>query len=242
MTTTSRLLLCLLLLLLAACSLTPAPPVPTLPTALPNRTPSAVASSVPAAPLATNAPAITNIPAPTPPPSALILWAVAEGPRLDAIKQLVADLRRPDDAEVLVVGKSASGLVTDIRSDALAGLPPPDLIWSSTEDLGFLQREGMLQPADDRLQASAFLPPAIEGSTLDGRRWGAPLAAQAALLLLYNRALVDQPPRTTDELIVQSRVRDGGDNYGLVAGWAEPRWLLAWLVGFGGAPLSADGQ
>jgi arabinogalactan oligomer/maltooligosaccharide transport system substrate-binding protein len=167
---------------------------------------------------------------------------VAEGPRLEAIKQLVADLRRPSDVEVVVVGKSASGLVTDIRSDALAGLPPPDLVWSSTEDLGFLQREGMLQPADDGLEASAFLPAAIEGAMLDGQRWGTPLAAQGALLLLYNRALVDQPPRTTDELIVQSRARDRGDNYGLVAGWAEPRWLLAWLAGFGGAPLSANGQ
>jgi maltose-binding protein MalE len=132
--------------------------------------------------------------------------------------------------------------VTDIRSDALAGLSPPDLIWSSTEDLGFLQREGMLQPADDGLKANDFLPAAIEGATLDGQRWGTPLAAQGALLLLYNRALVEQPPRTTDELIVQSRARDRGDTYGLVAGWAEPRWLLAWLAGFGGAPLSADGQ
>ena len=242
MTITSRLSLCLLLLLLAACSVTPAPPAPPLLTAIPNSAPSAVASSVPAAPQATDAPAITNIPASTPPPSALILWAVAEGPRLGAIKQLVADLRRPDDAEVVVVGKSASGLVTDIRSDALAGLPPPDLVWSSTEDLGFLQREGMLQPADDGLKASAFLPAAIEGATLEGQRWGTPLAAQGALLLLYNRALVDQPPRTTDELIVLSRARHAGDNYGLVAGWAEPRWLLAWLAGFGGAPLSADGQ
>jgi arabinogalactan oligomer/maltooligosaccharide transport system substrate-binding protein len=242
MTTTSRLSLCLLLLLLAACSVTPAPPASPLLTAIPNSAPSVVASSAPAAPQATAAPAITNIPAPTPPPSALILWAVAAGPRLDAIKQLVADLRRPDDAEVIVVGKSASGLVTDIRSDALAGLPPPDLVWSSTEDLGFLQREGMLQPADDGLEASAFLPAAIEGATLDGQRWGTPLAAQGALLLLYNRALVDQPPHTTDELIVQSRARDGGDKYGLVAGWAEPRWLLAWLAGFGGAPLGADGQ
>jgi len=242
MITTLRLSLCLLLLLLAACSVTPAPPAPKLATAIPNSAPSVVASSVPAAPQATVAPAITNIPAPTPPPSALILWAVAEGPRLDAIKRLVDDLRRPDDAEVVVVGKSASGLVTDIRSDALAGLPPPDLVWSSTEDLGFLQREGMLQPADDRLEASAFLPAAIEGATLDGQRWGTPLAAQGALLMLYTRALVDQPPHTTDQLITQSRARAGGDTYGLVAGWAEPRWLLAWLAGFGGAPLSAGGQ
>src|SRR3954467_11273027 len=238
MMTTARLSALLLFCLLAACSPAPAPstPVP----ATPARTSASVVPT--AAPPATAAPAITNIPAPTPPPSALILWVVAEGPRLDAIKQLVADLRRPGDVEVVVVGKSASGLVTDIRSDALAGLPPPDLVWSSTEDLGFLQREGMLQPADDGLKANAFLPAVIEGATLDGQRWGTPLAAQGALLLLYNRALVAQPPRTTDELIVQSRARDRGDTYGLVAGWAEPRWLLAWLTGFGGAPLSADGQ
>ena len=235
MITSSRLSAIVLICMLAACSPAPVPPTPAPATPVPTSAPTA-------APQATAAPAITNIPAPTPPPSALILWAVAEGPRLDAIKQLVADQRRPGDVEVVVVGKSASGLVTDIRSDALAGLPPPDLVWSGTEDLGFLQREGMLQPADDRLEASDFLPAAIEGATLDGQRWGTPLAAQGALLLLYNRAIVDQPPRTTDELIVQSRARTNGDTYGLVAGWAEPRWLLAWLAGFGGAPLSADGQ
>jgi ABC-type glycerol-3-phosphate transport system substrate-binding protein len=153
----------------------------------------------------------------------------------------VAEQRRPDDVEVAVVGKSASGLVTDLRSDALAGLPPPDLVWSSTEDLGFLQREGMLQPADDGLDADAFLPAAIDGATLDGQRWGTPLAAQGALLLLYNRAVVEQPARTTDELIIQSRAKAGGERYGLVAGWAEPRWLLAWLAGFGGAALGPDG-
>jgi len=237
-TTTARLSALLLLCLLAACS--PAPAPPTLVPASPAPTSAPTAPT--AAPLPTAAPAITSIPVPTPPPSALILWAVAAGPRLDAIKQLVADLHQPDGVVVSVVGKSASGLVTDIRSDALSGFPPPDLIWSSTEDLGFLQREGMLQPADDKLEVSAFLPAVIAGATLGGQRWGTPLAAQGALLLLYNRALVAQPPRTTDELISQSRARGGGDNYGLVAGWAEPRWLLAWLAGFGGAPLSADGQ
>jgi ABC-type glycerol-3-phosphate transport system substrate-binding protein len=143
--------------------------------------------------------------------------------------------------EIVVVGKSASGLVTDMRADALAGLPPPDLFWSSTEDLGFLQREGLLQPADDNLEAGAFLTAAIDGATLDGKRWGTPLAVQGALLLLYNSASVDQPPHTTDDLIIQSRARSAGDNYGLVAGWAEPRWLLAWLAGFGGTAVGPDG-
>src|SRR5262249_14239791 len=88
---------------------------------------------------------------------------------------------------------------------------------------------------------SAFLPAAIAGATLEGKRWGTPLAVQGAIFLLYNRALAAQPPRTTDELIVQSRARSGGDIYGLVAGWAEPRWLIAWLAGFNGSALDSNG-
>lgn len=240
MTTSSRFLVYVVVLLLTACSTTPTIPAPTLIPSSPNSPPNATSAPT-AAPRPTAAPAVTNIPAPEPAPSALVLWAVAEGPRLEALKQLVAGLRRPDDVEVAVVGKSASGLVTDLRSDALAGLPPPDLVWSSTEDLGFLQREGMLQPAADGLEPSAFLPATIDGATLDGQRWGTPLAAQGALLLLYNREVVDQPARNTDELIVQSRSKVGGERYGLVAGWAEPRWLLAWLAGFGGAAVGPDG-
>src|SRR5262249_46234892 len=220
MATTLRLWILLLMLLLPACSSAPAPTPPTLGASNPNLAPTAAASPAPPAPRPTAPPVVTNISVPTPPPSALVLWAVAEGPRLEALKRLVADLRRPDGVEVVVVGKSASGLITDIRSDALAGLPPPDLVWSGTEDLGFLQREGLLQPADDGLGASAFLPAAIAGATLEGKRWGTPLAVQGAIFLLYNRALAAQPPRTTDELIVQSRARSGGDIYGLVAGWA----------------------
>jgi ABC-type glycerol-3-phosphate transport system substrate-binding protein len=234
MTTASRLPALLLILSLAACSPAPAPPTPAPSTALPTRAPTA-------APRPTAAPAITNIPAATPPPSALVLWAVADGPRLDALKRLIAELSEPLGSEVAVVGKSADGLVTDIRADALGGLPSPDLIWGTQEELGFLQRDGMLQPAADGLDASAFLPATIAGATLEGKRWGTPLATQGYLLLLFNRSLAAQPPRTTDELIVQARKLTGGERYGMVAGWAEPRWFLAWLAGFGGAPTGGDG-
>jgi ABC-type glycerol-3-phosphate transport system substrate-binding protein len=224
----------LLIYVLAACSPAPAPPTPILATPIPTPAPTV-------APLPTDPPPVTNLPVPTPPPNALVLWAVADGARLDALRRLVADLSRPIGIEVAVVGKSAAGLVTDIRADALGGLPPPDLIWASEEELGFLQRGGLIQPAADRLDPTAFLPAVIDGATVENRRWGTPLAAQGFLLLLYNRRLVESPPRTTDELIAQTRKLTSGDHYGLVAGWAEPRWFLAWLAGFGGAALGADG-
>jgi maltose-binding protein MalE len=176
------------------------------------------------------------------PPSALVLWAVAQGGELDALRRLVADLSAPIGAQVIVVGKSADGLLADMRADALAGLPPPDLIWGTQDELALLQQEGQLQPPDDGLDDGAFLPAVTAGAQAEGRRWGTPVAAQGYLLLLYNRKLADSPPRTTDELIARSRQLTGGDKYGLVMAWAEPRWFTAWLHGFGGAAIDQSGS
>ena len=225
----------LLLFVLMACS-----PAPAEPTAIPA--PAAPTSAPTAAPRPTAVPVVTAIAQPTVSPSGLVLWAVAEGPELAALQRLVSDLSAPLGLPVLVIGKSADALVADIRADALAGLPPPALVWASQDELGLLQRAEMLQPAGDELPDEAFLPAVIEGATLGGERWGTPVAAQGYLLLLYNRKLANSAPRTTDELIARSRALMIGDVYGLVAAWVEPRWFTAWLNGFGGAPLDANGQ
>jgi ABC-type glycerol-3-phosphate transport system substrate-binding protein len=170
------------------------------------------------------------------------MWAVASGPQLEALGRLVADLSQPLGAQVVVIGKSADGLVADIRADALAGLPPPDLIWGSQDELGLLQRDEMIQPASDGLAEQALLPGPLAGAVLNGQRWGTPLAAQGYLLLLYNRKLANSAPRTTDELISRARALTAGDKFGMVAAWAEPRWFTAWLNGFGGTALGADGR
>lgn len=217
---------------LAACRADTAP--------TPAPVPSAAATAP--APRPTAAPPITAVPQPTASPSGLVLWALADEPELAVLRRLVADMSAPSGIQVLVVGKSADALLADLSADALAGLPPPDLVWATQDELGLLQRADMIQPADDGLANDGFLPATLAGATIGGRRWGTPLAARGYLLLLYNRKLVASAPRTTDELIVQSRaqVRNGG--YGMVAAWAEPRWFTAWLAGYGGAAVDAQGR
>jgi ABC-type glycerol-3-phosphate transport system substrate-binding protein len=170
------------------------------------------------------------------------MWAIASGPQLEALSRLVADLAQPIGVDTVVIGKSADGLLADIRADALAGLPPPDLIWGTQDELGLLQRDDLLQPAADKLAENALLPATVAGATLNNQRWGTPLAAQGYLLLLYNRKLVDSAPRTTDELITRARALTAGNTVGIVAAWAEPRWFAAWLNGFGGSTLGQDGR
>jgi len=230
--------LALIGLLLAACELSPAPPVPVPAQPAPTSAP----TSRPVTPRPTAAPAATTILEPVAPAGALVLWAVAAGAQLDALKRLTAELSQPIGIEIVVIGKSANGLQADIRANALAGLPLPDMILGTQDDLGILQRGDLLLPAGDGLDPAAFIPALITGSTIAGQRWGTPLAAQGALLLLYNRRLAPTAPQTTDELITRARQLTGGERYGLVMAWAEPRWFVAWLNGFGGAAISSDGS
>src|SRR5689334_14302793 len=117
----SRLCVLFCIIVLAACQSTPeAPTPPPLPTATLAPT---------AAPRPTVAPAVTTIAEPLAPPSALVLWAIVDDAQLDALRRLVADVGRPNSTDVVVIKKSADSLLADIRADALAGLPPPDLIW-----------------------------------------------------------------------------------------------------------------
>jgi ABC-type glycerol-3-phosphate transport system substrate-binding protein len=224
-----------LLLVLVACISAPAPP----PTKLP---PTAISvPTIASTPLPTATSTALPTPEPTAPPSALIVWAAAEGPRLEALQRLFADAGRSVGVEVRVVGKSADGLLSDVRAATLADLPLPDLFWGTQDELGIFQGQDLLQPAPDDLESDVFLPATIAGAEIGEGRWGTPLAAQGALFLLYNKKLVDGPPRSSDELIVAARRQVVGDRFGLVAGWAEPRWLAAWLTGMGGAVLTAEG-
>lgn len=217
-------------LMLAACSPTPAP----TPTASP------AAATVSASPRPTVTPAATIAPAPTPEPGALILWATIAPEQAPALQKLIDDLATPLGIQVMVTAKTSDGLQADLRALALAKLATPDLIIGSQGDMGLLQRGNLIQPADDGLDPGAFVPAVASNATFGGNRWGTPLATTGYLLLLYNKKMVSTPPRTTDELINQARAQTAGDTYGLVAGWAEARWFVAWLAGYGGAALDAN--
>lgn len=223
----ARLIATLVLLAVAsACAGPPAQPTPTAaPTAAPSATPPPP-SATPPSPSAT--------PPPTPQPRALRMWVGEDEPSLAAIRALVSAYQRDGGPAVRVVAKSPDTLRMSVAGLALTGEEPPDLIWADGETLAGLLADGQLRPAPD---VGDPLPGLLEDVSAAGERWGVPLTARGFLLLLYNRKIAAGPPATSDELIVRSRA--GGA--GLVMSWAEPRWLLPWLNGFGGAVVGPDG-
>lgn len=189
---------------------------------------------------------LTPFPMPTPTPTltpTLTLWTSEQGEMLEMVRTLAGEFGGQEGVEVVVVPKDGDSLRVDMVVAELVGEPPPDLIWGDEGDLAGLLHDGVLQP-QPLGQPSAgrrFMRAVVESATYDGDLWGQPLTAQDFLLLLTHRAMVAQPPPTTDALITLARGMAGDDRYGLVAAWEEARWLLVWVNGFGGRITTADG-
>lgn len=234
-------LLCagMLLCLLVACS--PAAPLPTptavvpTPTWLPTPQPSAT-------PRPTPRPTVTPTPTPEAVRGPLTLWAAVPQEAAPAFQMLIDDLARTHGIAIRITIKDSDAIISDVRARLLTDQPLPDLVWGSQTDLRQLQALGVLQPANDALEARAVVPAVADMAVLDGVRWGTSLGAQRFLLLLSNQKLVTGMPQTSDDLIAQARRLNGRDQHGIVAGWAESRWLLAWLSGMGGGVLGPDRQ
>ncbi|MCG8350806.1 MAG: extracellular solute-binding protein [Chloroflexales bacterium] len=179
---------------------------------------------------------------PTPQPGALIIWTNEHGQALDAVRDIANLFSEQSGLLLTIVPKSGDGLRVGMLVADLAQEPPPDLLWGNQEDLAGLLADGQLQSLNPVGGTSRFIPATIVNATQDNQLWGQPIAAGDFLLLLYNQSLIQRPPATTDELIVQARAARGDETYGLTMPWAEARWLLAWLNGYGGAPTTPDGR
>lgn len=101
----------------------------------------------------------------------------------------------------------------------------------------------------DQAFLDTLSPLAIQASRVAGVDWGVPDNYGNHLMLLYNKDLVAEPPKTTDELIAVAKEltkdEDGDgepDQWGFAYNLNEPFWLAPWIGGFGGWPLDENDQ
>jgi len=226
-----------IMLLLAACGQSGA--VPPTPAPAPTVAPTTLATPLPSP---TAPPTATPPPTPTPAPEPLTMWVAADEAHRDALTRLLTDAAAETGVLVRITSGSPDAMIARLRVDQLDGRPSPDLIWGNGNDLAILRTMGLIQATRRTASPNDTLPAVITGATADGQQWGEPVAAQGFLLLLYNRKLVEHPPRTVDSLIATARASTGGNRVGLVAGWTEARWFALWLDMTGGTMLDADGM
>lgn len=145
--------------------------------------------------------------------------------------------------QVNTVYKETEELRSGFQAAALAGTGP-ELVFGPSDSLGTFMTMQIVQDmapwfepelqAEFRTGSLTFLDDARGKRSLVqiGDRVGNHLA------LVYNRNLIAEPPKTTDEMVAmavaQTQDTPAGKRYGLVWNFVEPFFMVPFLTGYGG--------
>ena len=149
------------------------------------------------------------------------------------------------DIHVRAVYKETESLRSGFQAAALAGIGP-DLIYGPSDPLGTFVTMGIVQDVGHVYQADElndFLDQALiylEAPDAPGKPKLVQIGDRVGnhLALVYNRNLIDLPPKTTEELVqiaiaATKEKEGGGKQYGLVWNFIEPFFLIPYLTGYG---------
>jgi len=143
----------------------------------------------------------------------------------------------------VVVNKEVETLREDFQTASLAGAAP-ELLWTVSDHLGPFTTADLIQPVDKLFDLDKYVSSAVDAvKSPDGQTWGVPLANGNHLMLLFNKSLMPEAPKNTDELISMGKafIAANPGKYALVFNQTEPFWLAPWLGGFKGKVFAADG-
>ena len=124
---------------------------------------------------------------------------------------------------------------------AAMGGSGPELIYGPSDQVGPFSVMEIIQPLDDLLPDEYF-DQFVNNAVVESNEkiWMIGDVVGNHLMLIYNKDLISEPPKTTDELIeIGKRMTidtDGDgkvDQYGLVWNFTEPFFYVPWLGGFG---------
>ncbi len=232
------------LLLIAVFVLTACQPAAT-PTAMPEEEVAPTSAPVEEEPTAVPEEP-TAVPEAEAEPVTITLWT-KEGETDGALQyvQALADAYTAENPNVTfeVVNKEVETLREDFQTASLAGAAP-DLLWTVSDHLGPFTAADLIQPVADLFDLSQFVESATDAvKSPDGQVWGVPISNGNHVMLIYNKALLPEPPKDTDELISMGKefMAANADKYALVYNQTEPFFMIAWLGGYGGKVFEDDG-
>lgn len=187
----------------------------------------------------------TSSPAPTPTPLlvTLILWESLPQAQAEKLRADIAtfNLGYPNyrfDVQHYDTPETLTAAIVEGHVDY-------DLILGPSSLLAPLQQAHKLQAMAEFFSASylnGFASATLIGATRQGRLWGLPDSAGFQLLLFYNRDLIEQPPKTTTELVATAQSLTTGSQWGLVLNSLDPLWIVPWVWAYGGWLTDGDGS
>jgi len=172
----------------------------------------------------------------------LILWTKEGEEALDWNKSLIEEFMKanPNVTVELVKKTNVEVLREDFLTASLAGAAP-DILWTVSDHAGPFVAADIVEAVDNLFDLNVYVDSAMDAVKLEGKYWGIPISNGNQLMLLYNKKLIAEAPKDTDELFAVGKKLTTGGNYALVWNQTEPFWLVPWLGGFKGKVFAEDG-
>lgn len=171
----------------------------------------------------------------------LVIWHDKE----DAVVQALSDYLTQAVPDLEIVFEKKTSLTDSLK---LVGNDPtaaPDLFIFAHDKIGVFAEMGILAPMADLLPENAladYLSMTLSAATYKDTLYQLPLYFET-LLFMYNRRYMqdDEVPATTGELLDYMGHNTGRGRYGFVEQHSTAYYSAAWIHGFGGSIIDADG-
>ena len=133
---------------------------------------------------------------------------------------------------------------------ASAGGQGPEIVYGPSDNLSIFALTETIRPIDEVVPAG-YLDQFGAGGVISWQEQPWMVADQVGnhLMFVYNRALIAEPPETTDEMIAllteltEDADGDGRpERYGLTWNYTEPYFFVPFLNGFGGTLMDENGR
>lgn len=112
----------------------------------------------------------------------------------------------------------------------------PDMYFFANDKTGVYAEMGILSPITDFIDKSELddmIPMTVDACTYKDEIYELPIYFES-LLFLYNKDLMDEAPKTTDDLLAYMEEHTGDDHYGFVEQHSTAYFSVGWVNAFGG--------
>lgn len=164
----------------------------------------------------------------------------------DFWKDFLGDfMKKNPDIVVKRIHNNDNDIRTNWQNQVAAGAGP-DITFAPHDSIGLFAEAGTALVLDDFFPKSFFKQ--FDQNILDsyrykGKIYGLPYRLGNCLILIYNKDLLPQPPKTMGELIAKAKqLTKGTEQYGLVYDMVEPFFIIPFLGAFGGRVFDEKGN
>lgn len=179
----------------------------------------------------------------------LVVWHAYRAAEKAAFEKVVDAFAKSPQAKGLKV--STLAIPYDAYADKISAAVPrgkgPDVFIYAQDRLGgWIEAGKTVEPIDfflDKATRDQLLPGMLDAMSYKGSVWGLPINYKMPTLI-YNKALVKAPPKTTGEMIALARTLTNAPSgrYGLAYWYTNFYFHSALMNAFGGAVFDKDGK